>query len=295
MKKQYKGYDHFGDIHPLFTFFYFMSVFFFTVMSFDPVCLLAALAGAALYCLSVLGFGALLKRLFAMLPVFLAAALINPLFSHKGQTILTYFPNGNPLTAESVLFGLASGAMLVAVLMWAERFNAVMTSDKIIYIFGKILPNGSLLISMTFRFIPYFTECFKEILQIRKTAAQKRPFSGIRSVAEAFSVLMSRMLESSIEISDSMQARGYGSCKRTNYSLFRITFRDKTVFVIWGILFAVLVAFFMHGRFSFDYYPAIKTPTGHFAAYPSFFALYLIPVVINIKEEMKWRLLRSKI
>ena len=117
MKKQYKGYDHFGDIHPLFTFFYFMSVFFFTVMSFDPVCLLAALAGAALYCLSVL------KRLFAMLPVFLAAALINPLFSHKGQTILTYFPNGNPLTAESVLFGLASGAMLVAWLVLTIAFR----------------------------------------------------------------------------------------------------------------------------------------------------------------------------
>ena len=33
------------------------------------------------------------------------------------MTILTYLPTGNPLTLESVLYGLAAGAMLCAVLL----------------------------------------------------------------------------------------------------------------------------------------------------------------------------------
>ena len=42
------------------------------------------------------------------------AALINPAFNHEGATLLTYLPSGNPLTLESILYGLAAGARLGA-------------------------------------------------------------------------------------------------------------------------------------------------------------------------------------
>ena len=50
------------------------------------------------------------KRIGALL-----AALVNPAFVHQGATILTYFPSGNPLTLESILYGCASGVLLAAV------------------------------------------------------------------------------------------------------------------------------------------------------------------------------------
>ena len=38
----------------------------------------------------------------------LLAAVVNPAFVHQGVTILTYLPSGNPLTLESILYGLAA-------------------------------------------------------------------------------------------------------------------------------------------------------------------------------------------
>ena len=86
----------------------------------------------------------------------LMAALINPAFNHEGITILTYLPSGNPLTLESVLYGIAAAMMLAAVITWFSCYTAVMTSDKFIYLFGRIIPALSLVLSMTLRFVPKF-------------------------------------------------------------------------------------------------------------------------------------------
>ena len=71
-----------------------------------------------------------------MLPLLLLTALINPAFNHEGQTILTYLSNGNPITLESIVYGVAAAAMLVAVICWFSCYNSVMTSDKFVYLFG---------------------------------------------------------------------------------------------------------------------------------------------------------------
>ena len=70
------------------------------------------------------------KRILYTLPLFLAAALINPAFNHAGVTVLTYFPNGNPLTEESIFYGAFAAALLLSVICWFSCFNEVMTSDK---------------------------------------------------------------------------------------------------------------------------------------------------------------------
>ena len=84
------------------------------------------------------------------------AALVNPAFNHEGATILTYLPSGNPLTLESILYGAAAAAMLAAVVTWFSCYTAVMTSDKFVYLFGRIIPALSLVLSMTLRFVPKF-------------------------------------------------------------------------------------------------------------------------------------------
>lgn len=50
--------------------------------------------------------------LIGMLPVCLLTMVMNPLFSHAGATMLFYMRNGNPVTLESIVYGLASGLML---------------------------------------------------------------------------------------------------------------------------------------------------------------------------------------
>ena len=71
-----------------------------------------------------------------MLPLLVITALINPAFSHQGVTILTYLPSGNPLTLESILYGIYAAFLLITVIAWFSCFNAVMTSDKFMYLSG---------------------------------------------------------------------------------------------------------------------------------------------------------------
>ena len=73
-----------------------------------------------------------------------------------------YLKNGNPLTLESILYGLAAGIMLVSVLNWFSCYQVVMTSDKFIYLFGKVIPAMSLIFSMVLRFVPKFKNGIKK-------------------------------------------------------------------------------------------------------------------------------------
>ena len=84
------------------------------------------------------------------------------------RQILAYLPSGNPLTLESMLYGLASAALLSATLLWFTCYNAVMTSDKFIYLFGRVIPALSLVLSMTMRFVPRFRTQLHTVAQAQK-------------------------------------------------------------------------------------------------------------------------------
>lgn len=150
--------DTFSRYHPVVNFLFFALVLVFSMVLMHPVCLLISLLGAVLYVIQLNGRKGLRLSLRIALPVMLLAALVNPAFNHAGMTILTYLPTGNPLTLESILYGLAAGCMLCAVLLWFVCYNRVLTSDKFVYLFGRVIPALSLVLSMTLRFVPRFKQ-----------------------------------------------------------------------------------------------------------------------------------------
>ena len=64
----------------------------------QPICLGISLLSGAGCAAGIGGKRNLRLQLRLMLPLILLTALFNPLFNHQGVTILTRFPNGNPLT-----------------------------------------------------------------------------------------------------------------------------------------------------------------------------------------------------
>ena len=122
--------DTFSSCHPLCNFLFFALVLLFTMTLQHPAYLAASLGGAICYRACLRGRAAVL--LLRMVPLSLTAAVINPLFNHRGVTILWYFPSGNPLTLESMLYGLGAAAMLSAVILWFACYTEVMTSDKFV-------------------------------------------------------------------------------------------------------------------------------------------------------------------
>ena len=131
--------SEFKTYHPIVNFTYFLFIIVFSCLLMHPLCLIFSLVSAFTYSLMLKGRGKALKSLKYMLPLLFLTAIINPLFNHRGETILAYFPNGNPLTFESVIYGICAAVMILSVICWFSCYNEIMTSDKFIYLFGKII------------------------------------------------------------------------------------------------------------------------------------------------------------
>ena len=140
--------DTFSGYHPLINFTYFVIVIGLSMFYMHPVFLALSLIGSVSYSIYLKGRKTVKVFLFGMLPVCLLAAAANPLFSHAGATMLFYLKDGNPVTLESIVYGLASGLMLAGVISWFSVFHEVMTSDKFMYLFGKVIPAFSLLLDV---------------------------------------------------------------------------------------------------------------------------------------------------
>ena len=148
--------DTFASYHPLVNFLYFGLVMGFTMFFMHPVCLIISLTVSAWYDLYLDGKKALKFQCFFMVPVILMAAFLNPAFNHEGETLLYYLPSGNVLTLESIAYGIGAACMLAAIVLWFACYNQIMTSDKFVYLFGRLIPALSLVLSMSLRFVPKF-------------------------------------------------------------------------------------------------------------------------------------------
>ncbi len=69
--------------------------------------------------------------------------------------MLFYLKTG-PVTLEAIVYGLVLASMLFISILWFSCYNKVMTTDKFVYLFGRVIPALSLVLSMVFRFVPRF-------------------------------------------------------------------------------------------------------------------------------------------
>lgn len=255
--------DAFSECHPLLNFFYFGVVLVFTMFNQHPVFLGVSYAGAVAYSVLLLGWKKTLKQSFLMtLPGLLIVALLNPMFNHYGVTMLYYIESsGNWVTLEALVYGIVLGAVMFVVIQWFSCYNKIMTSDKFIYLFGRIIPALSLILSMALRFVPRFIGQLHIIRNGQKSMGRDTTNGNILQRAchglNMLSILVTWALENAIQTSDSMRSRGYGLHGRTAFSIYRFTKRDKIIGVIMAGLFAVIVTGCARGAVFAQYDPRI--------------------------------------
>ena len=288
--------DTFSSYHPIINFAYFTLVFVCAMFFMHPLSLLISLVSALTYAICLNGKKAVRFSLLYILPMMLMAALINPAFNHEGATILVYLPSGNPLTLESILYGLASAVMLASVITWFSCYNAVMTSDKFVYLFGRIIPALSLVLSMTLRFVPKFKAQLHVVSEAQRCVGRDvsdgTMFQRLKNAIIILSIMVTWSLENAIETADSMKSRGYGLPGRTAFSIYRFDDRDKTALIWLCFCGFYIFAGWMAGGLSWQYYPIIKgTLTGVFpiSFQLVYLALSLTPVILNGMEDRKWK------
>lgn len=294
--------NEFKTYHPIVNFTYFVFVIGFSCFFMHPVCLAISLICGFTYSVMLRGKKAVKTNLIYMLPTMIAMALINPAFNHEGLTIIRYLPSGNPLTLESIIYGLGAAVMIVSVICHFSCYNEVMTSDKFIYLFGKIIPSMSLIISMTLRFVPKFTSQLKVVSNAQKCMGRDVSEGSILKRAKyglsILSIMTTWSLENAIETADSMKSRGYGIPGRTAFSVFTFDKRDKKALIC--ILLSGIYTFAgnLMGGMYFRYFPSVKAgdiSIFSISVFLSYLLLCLCPVIIEIWEVRRWKALRSKI
>lgn len=294
--------DAFSKLHPTVNFLFFAFVLALSMFIMNPICLALSLVCAFVNAVYLNGIKTVKLCLKFILPISLLIILINPVFNHQGVTIIAYFPWDNPLTLESIVYGAASSALLSAVVLWFSVFNSVITSDKIVYLFGKIIPSLSLVLSMSLRFIPKFSAQLKNVRNaqrcIGRDVSDGSAVSRIKNGIRIISIMLSWSMENAIETADSMKSRGFGLKGRTAYSIYKFDRRDLVMLIIVALLGVSVSVSAIMGVIDFTYYPSIK---GSLTDVPSLivFFLYgilmLIPTILNIGEGIKWKHLRSVI
>ncbi len=294
--------DAFSGYHPLINFTYFTIVIGLSMFYMHPVFLALSLAGSVSYSIYLKGRKTVKVFLIGMLPVCLLTMVMNPLFSHAGATMLFYMRNGNPVTLESIVYGLASGLMLAGVISWFSVFHEVMTSDKFMYLFGKVVPAISLLLSMTLRFVPRFTAQIKRVAEsqqcIGRNVNNGKLYERAAHGLKILSITTTWALENSVETADSMKSRAYGLRGRTNFSIYRFDRRDGALLAFLLGTTGVLLTCMHLRKLKILYFPVFimnETTTGAVSLYILYGILCMLPLILNILEDIKWRSLRSEI
>jgi len=252
-----------------------------------------------IYSIYLNGHKAIRFMLMGILPMFLTAAIFNPLFSHNGVTILFFHPNGNPITLESVLYGLAMGGMLATTMTWFSSFNKVLTSDKLVYLFGRFIPAMALIFTMSLRMVPRFKVQAGKIANaqacIGKGMSDGNILDKARNGVTIFSILITWALENGVESANSMKARGYGLKGRSHFSLFTVETRDKILLALLGVFTLIILIGSYLGHTSVQFFPWILVPpinTFSIIIFVVFGCFLSIPMILNTWEDRKWQSLK---
>ena len=285
----------FEQLNPLAVAIYYLCVLIITMFSMNPLLLGIALVTSVIS--GILTGTAKLRTHLIFALVFLVAAVLNPLFVHKGVTVLFYL-NDRPITLEATAYGLCAAAMLVAALYRLREVSKTLTSDKVLYLFGRISPKLALLLSMTIRYVSLLHIRWRKISDSQRALGlydDGNLIDAVRGRARVLSILITWTLENGIITAESMESRGYGSGRRTSYAVYRVHTADIIFIIVCLLLTAATAVGVWQSQTA--YYPALDmdllTPWGSAGA-AAFALLGVLPLIINAKEAIRWRLLLSK-
>ena len=295
LKAKAKRKTEFSMTHPLVCFLFIAAVLTVSMLSYNPVLVGTSLVMSSLCVAAFCGVKQCMRNFLIGVPVVVFTAIIQPIFSGAGETVL-YYINDNPVSVESYIFGLIAGSMLVNVIQWCSCLRALLDGDRLMYILGNIAPTLGLTFSMILRFIPLLGQRYRQIHEAQLGMGRSGK-NRLRQFAREISILISWSLDSSIETSASMEARGYGKGKRTNYHNYKIKYADIAAIFYIVLITAFIVAGIVAGKADIYYLPQIIF-TGDAAITAAmaiaFIMLAAMPLAYEFKGAVKWHYLNSK-
>lgn len=289
----------FDSYHPTINLIYFASVITCTICFKQPVFLLVSFVCSFVYSVKLGGIKALIFNL-VLIPLAAGYSLWYSYYNHFGITPLRQNFIGNSITLEALVYGAVIGTVAASVLMWFSCVHKVFSTDKVIYLFGRISPKLSLFMAIILRTVPRVKARAKKINTAQKSIGrgsnQGNLFRRLLNVLRQMSILLTWSIENFVEVSDSMRCRGYGLKGRTAFSIYRFDNRDRSFVVCLFWCLSLILAAVLLDQVNIQYNPSIVlnriTPMSS-VFYLAYAFFCLLPMGLEIAGELRFAMQRK--
>ena len=280
--------------HPAVNFLYFTAVITGMIAFQHPVFLAISFACAFAYSVKRNKWRAVAFNT-ALLPFIGMFALFYSSYTHFGIDVLGQNFIGNNMTLEALVYGFVLGFTIAGVLIWVSCVFSVFSTDKVVYLFGKISPKFSLFLAILLRMVPRMKREAARINTARKGigrgANQGNAAERVRNSIRIFSMLITWTIESLITASQSMQSRGSTLRGRTAFSIYRFDNRDRAYVIgLFACMTVTLMAALL-GQTDIVYNPRIILPpvtAMSWLFYAGYAVLCLMPLGLELWTEYRY-------
>lgn len=198
----------------------------------NPVYKAAVLAAALVALAAGVGLRRIRGVLTGVLLISAFAVFLNFVSAHLGSTILFQFPDqipalGGPYTLEALAFGATGGLTVGAAILAAAPFSLLLASHEVMDSLPAALSRTGAAIAASLNLVPAVAASFVQVTEAQRLRGW-RP-RGPRSWSEIVVPVVLTSVEGSIQLAESMEARGFGSGPRTSVKPARLQRSDWLV------------------------------------------------------------------
>lgn len=288
----------FERCHPAVNFIYFAAVFVGMITFQHPVFLAISFLCAFAYSIKRNGIKALVFNL-CLLPLILAFGLYYSSYTHFGMTVLKQNMIGNNMTLESLIYGFVLGVIGVGCCIWFSCVFSVFTTDKVVYLFGKVSPRLSLFLAISLRMIPRIKKEAKRINMaqqgIGRGANQGELWQRVCNCVRIFSMLLTWTIDSLTIASESMRSRGSSLRGRKAFSIYRFDNRDRAYVIGLFLCLTLTMMAVLLGQTDMVYDPRILWVTVNPVFCIGYGILCLMPLMLELWTEYQFRKARGQL
>ena len=291
----------FEKCHPAMNFIYFTTVIAGMIVFQHPIFLLISFACAFIYSIKRNGWKALVFNVI-LIPCVVAFAFYYSSYNHFGVTVLHQNMIGNNMTLESLVYGFVLGLVIAGVLIWFSCVYSVFTTDKVVYLFGKVSPRLSLFLSIILRMVPRIKKEAKKINTaqrgIGRGANQGNVFQRLRNSIRILSMLITWTIDSLTLVSESMRSRGSSLRGRKAFSIYRFDNRDRAYVITLFTCLTLIIMGVLLKQTDILYDPRIRmnpiTSMSWFF-YAGYGIFCLMPLMLEVWTEYRFKKARRQL
>lgn len=286
----------FHRFHPLTAFLYYVGAICLLIVMLHPIYLIIGFSIIMLINLVHDGLTGLKRWKIFLITTFLFMLLLNPLFNERGRYLLLEIGQ-HRITVEALLYGGMNALSIISIIALFVSYNVIMTPNKLLFLFARVLPQFAVLLMLTLRFIPLMRRRVEEISAVQRSKGisvlQGNGKTKLKTGMLYIQVLLTFSLEEAIQTADSMKARGYGQGPRATYEYFKFQKADFFAVSYLLILFAITLTGRYFGYGFLTIYPVMEHLSFSFwdSGILVCYLMYLcFPLFVEVGEMVQWRL-----